>query len=212
MLSISDTGMGMDSHTMRHIFDPFFTTKEVGTGTGLGLSVVYGIVRQFDGTIRVKSQPGEGSTFELYFPANLAAAFFLNRDNVAKTAGTGENILLVEDEDTVTSVIAEALEENNYHVLVARDGRSALKLLADPRHRFQMVIVDAAIAVKDCPELLMRLGKGSDSLPVLFITDKSEPGGDVMQMGSGRSGILKKPFRISELLAVVGEILAKRCA
>jgi len=126
VMSVSDTGTGMDSQTLQHIFDPFFTTKEVGRGTGLGLSVVYGIVKQFDGVIQVNSQKGKGSTFTIHFPASLAAAFFLDgrEKEDLQIKGAGEKVLLAEDEDMVRSVISEILLENNYQVLQARDGRT----------------------------------------------------------------------------------------
>ncbi len=212
MLTVSDTGMGMDGRTLQHIFVPFFTTKGVGAGTGLGLSMVYGIVRQFDGTIQVRSRPGEGSSFEIYFPASLAAAFLLKEQNERKREGVGERILLVEDEDTISSVIAEALQENNYQVLRVRDDGEAMAVLGNSSGSFSMVIMDAALAERDCLGLFQAVSGKTGSLPVLFIMDE----GDLPDCFAGKScrniQVVKKPFRISELLRSVKEVLEKKCA
>ncbi len=214
MLSISDTGTGMDPQTLQHIFDPFFTTKDVGTGTGLGLSVVYGIVKQFDGIIHVESGVGRGSTFHIYFPASLAAAFFLKkeRNETVEKVETGQEILLIEDEDTIRSVIAEALEERNYKVVKARDDGDALALLADPRHHFGMVIMDMALASKGHRALWKGLKRDGRFLPVLLITGRAEYPDEPFGQEGGDFKVLRKPFRISELLASVKESLDRKCA
>jgi CheY-like chemotaxis protein len=125
---MSDTGVGMDAETQSHIFEPFFTTKPVGEGTGLGLSTVYGIVKQSDGYIWVYSEAGVGTRFKVYLPRIEVAAATLREERPAPAARSTETVLLVEDEETLRGLLRETLEGNGYTVLVARDGADALQI------------------------------------------------------------------------------------
>ena len=130
MLAVSDTGVGMDEDQRSHIFEPFFTTKDVGKGTGLGLSTVYGIVRQSGGHIFVYSEPGQGTSFKIYFPRAEEEAAAPGKEGVPSEELRGtETILLVEDEKGVREFSGRVLRENGYTVFEAESGQAALDVL-----------------------------------------------------------------------------------
>ena len=126
MLLVRDTGLGMDQATQARIFEPFFTTKAIGRGTGLGLSVVYGIVRQSGGFITVSSEPGHGTEFRIYLPAVLEMPKPILQSEHGPARGGSETILLVEDEPALRQKICQVMENAGYRVLVARDGDEGL--------------------------------------------------------------------------------------
>lgn len=169
MMSVSDTGSGMDADTQAHIFEPFFTTKDVGKGTGLGLSTVYGIVKQSGGSLWLYSEVGKGTTFKLYFPRVDEAV--PSEDAEALTVVRGkETILLVEDEDVVRTLAREILEGYGYSVLVAANGREGLRIGSEYQTRIDLVITDVIMPQMNGPEMV---GKMKDSRPdtrVLFMS------------------------------------------
>ena len=127
MLTVTDTGTGIDDETRQRLFEPFFTTKEMGKGTGLGLSTVYGIIKQSSGSIWVYSEPGRGTSFKIYFPRHEATDAELRATKRPRSVPRGkETILLVEDEPAVRTLAAEILGNSGYHVLEAPDGAGAL--------------------------------------------------------------------------------------
>src|SRR5205807_9953859 len=146
MIAMSDTGHGMDSETRRHIFEPFFTTKERGKGTGLGLSTVYGIVKQSGGNIWAYSEPGQGTTFKVYFPRvdEPAAAPARPPRRPAHLRGT-ETILLVEDDELVRHSTRRMLEAHGYRLLVAASGAEALKLVEAHVEPIHLVVTDVVM-------------------------------------------------------------------
>src|SRR5689334_21634244 len=127
-LSFSDNGGGMDESTKAHIFEPFFTTKGAGKGTGLGLATVYGIVKQSNGYIWVYSEPGQGTSFKIYFPRVIGEADTEAPGQAAPQAGTGQTILIAEDEDSVRLLIIKACTKAGYKLLAATNGEEALSL------------------------------------------------------------------------------------
>jgi two-component system, cell cycle sensor histidine kinase and response regulator CckA len=147
MLSISDTGWGMDEKTKSHIFEPFFTTKEVGKGTGLGLSTVYGIVKQNSGHIRVHSVPGEGTTFRLYLPRLCETAELSDPPQALGTTillGT-ETVLIVEDEEPLRRLARICLESNGYSVLDAPNAAAALDLAKKHDGHIHLLLTDVVM-------------------------------------------------------------------
>src|SRR4029077_11970936 len=132
VLSVIDTGAGMNEETKSHIFEPFFTTKGPGKGTGLGLATVYGIVRQTGGGISVESEPGKGSTFRIYLPQELAPVD-ISRTSLTpiEKSDSFETVLVVEDEDIVRELVCEVLEDQGYNVYCARDGIETLIMAAE---------------------------------------------------------------------------------
>src|SRR5262249_47404982 len=143
MLSVSDTGVGMDAETQRQIFEPFFTTKEVGKGTGLGLSTVYGIIKQSNGNIWVYSEPGKGTAFKIYLPQIVASSDTSDEANDSNSSSCGsETLLVVEDEDIVRSLTREVLESCGYTVLEARNGVEALDFCKAGDKKIDLLITD----------------------------------------------------------------------
>jgi CheY-like chemotaxis protein len=143
---VTDTGKGMPTEVMDRVFEPFFTTKPKGQGTGLGLSQVYGFVRQSGGVVRLESAPGRGTTVRLFLPYG-AEAVVANATNAAPEpveAGPGQAVLLVDDKDAVREAMAERLRELGYHVLEASDGPAALHLL-DNGARIDMLVTDVGL-------------------------------------------------------------------
>ena len=194
LISISDTGCGMDENVRQHLFEPFFTTKEPGKGTGLGLSTVYGIVRQIGGAIEVDSTVGSGSTFNVYLPHHCASTVveLPIMSHKALSEGT-ETILLVEDEDTVRSLLKEVLEMAGYTVLAARHGRQALRIAERYRGGVDLVVTDVVMPFLGGKQLIERLRCLRPNLKVLIIS------GYLNQSVSEESGVgvypfLSKPF------------------
>jgi two-component system cell cycle sensor histidine kinase/response regulator CckA len=212
MISITDTGCGMDQKTRAHIFDPFFTTKELGRGTGLGLSTVYGIVKQSGGYIWVYSEPGRGSTFKVYLPRVVEPVE--EAGDSAKPAplpnGT-ETLLLVEDEQAVRELAARVLKERGYRVLQAGNGIEALRIsAAKPANEIQLLVTDVVMPNMDGPDLASRLKQSQGDLRVLYVsgyTDKAIVHRGVLDEGTP---FLQKPFTPEALARKVREVLDER--
>jgi PAS domain S-box-containing protein len=207
-LSLSDTGVGMERDVQARIFEPFFTTKPVGQGTGLGLSTVYGIVKQSDGFVWVYSEPGLGTTFKIYLP-RVGAAHTppLPADRTPATRGGAETILIVEDEDLVRALASRSLRERGYRVVEARQGADAIRQLEDEAAEVDLVITDVVMPEMGGRELARRLAELRPSLPVLFISGYT--GEDVIQRGLLEPGapFQQKPFTPDGLARKVREML-----
>jgi CheY-like chemotaxis protein len=202
-LSVADTGEGMDSATLQRAFEPFFTTKPPGQGSGLGLSMVYGVVRQSGGHVRAVSTRGRGTTIEIYLPCVTAAAAPAVA-SVAETSVASGRVLLVEDDLSVRSVVMRELMSRGYDVSEASDGESALER-ARATPPFDIVITDLAMPRMDGLELARQLEISHPTLPVLFIS--GHPDDQSMQiMRSGRP-FLQKPFTGEELVSRLEELL-----
>jgi PAS domain S-box-containing protein len=194
-LSVSDTGVGMDRETQARIFEPFFTTKPVGQGTGLGLSTVYGIVKQSDGFVWVYSEPGLGTTFKIYLPrVGSGLAGEDGAERAPTTEGGFETILVVEDEELVRSLACRALREHGYSVLEARHGADAIRQLQSRPSGIDLVITDVVMPEMGGRELGRRLKAMRPSLPVLFMSGYT--GEDVIQRGlmDADAPFQQKPF------------------
>ena len=164
LLTVTDSGTGMDADTLEHIFEPFFTTKK-GRGTGLGLSTVFGIVEAAGGVISVKSAPGEGSSFHIFFPtANKASLLQERRRRTTGVSGGRETILLVEDERSVRELASLILKSNGYSVLVAASGQDAVNLSAEYSQKIDLLITDVVMPGLSGPETRERLRGGRPDL------------------------------------------------
>jgi two-component system, cell cycle sensor histidine kinase and response regulator CckA len=206
-LTVSDTGIGMDREIQARIFEPFFTTKPIGQGTGLGLSTVYGIVKQSDGFVWVYSEPGLGTAFKIYLPRVGAGVAMPPRGEAGSAArGGSETILIVEDEELVRSLASRSLREHGYIVIEARHGVDALRQL-EFRSDVDLVISDVVMPEMGGRELGRRLGSLRPSLPVLYISGYT--GEDVTQRGLLEPGapFQQKPFAPEELARKVREML-----
>jgi CheY-like chemotaxis protein len=210
VLTVSDTGTGMDPAIVPNIFDPFFTTKEPGRGTGLGLATVYGIVKQAGGHVEVETAPGEGASFRLYFPAAAGegATAVLTVAGGPGPRGS-ETVLLVEDEESVRVFASKALEKQGYRVLQARHGRDALLRLSQHDGPVHLVITDIVMPEMGGSELARRLAGEHPELPVLFMSGYTDD--EVAQRGLGaEQGFLQKPFTSDGLARKVREVLGGR--
>ncbi len=208
VLTISDTGRGMDKETLSHIFEPFFTTKEEGRGTGLGLSTVYGVVQQSGGTITCGSAPGQGTHFRISFPRVEAQPEepreAVAREGAAQGSGT---ILIAEDEAAVRSFLRATLTRAGYVVREAIDGAEAIDILATSRVPIDLIVSDVVMPRVGGHELLVRARAMSPRLKILFISGYI--GEEVAKRGEidERVRVLRKPFGPNELLAEVKAIL-----
>ncbi len=211
LLSVSDTGSGMSPEVHARIFEPFFTTKPIGQGTGLGLSTVYGIVKQSDGFVWCYTEPGRGSTFKIYLPMASARSLPLTPAGApAELRGGNETILVVEDEDVVRALACRGLREQGYTVLEARHGREALERVGDGRHTIHLVISDVVMPELGGRELGARLALLHPDLPVLYMSGYT--GDDVIQRGLLEPGMpfQPKPFTPDGLARKVREMLDAR--
>jgi CheY-like chemotaxis protein len=208
VVTVTDTGCGMDEQVKAHLFEPFFTTKEQGKGTGLGLATVYGIIQQAGGHIVVSSAPGQGTTFQIYLPLADAGPM-AGADRAARTgAASGkETVLLVEDEEGVRVLARRALLAKGYRVLEARDGMEALKLYERCPTRIDVVVTDVVMPLLGGAQLVERLRQCCPELKALFMSGYHDSA--LMRHGAtaGLVAVLLKPFRPDELVQQVREVL-----
>jgi CheY-like chemotaxis protein len=208
MLAVTDTGQGMDKQTQAQIFEPFFTTKTVGQGTGLGLSTVYGIVKQSGGDIHVYSEPGQGTTFKIYLPAVETAAGPLSPEQAQpEVRGGSETILLVEDEELVRSLILTVLEEEGYTLLEARRGEEALILARTHPGAIDLLITDVVMPEMSGRVLAGQLTALRPGLKVLYISGYTDDA--VVRHGllTAEVEFLSKPFSPTVLAGKVRAVL-----
>lgn len=207
-LTVADTGTGMDPSVLERIFDPFFTTKGPGQGTGLGLSSVHGIVQSFDGEIRVATELGQGSTFEVALPTTKAP-LGLGRgvvETVEELTGGHETVLLVEDEPAVRELGARYLRSHGYEVLVAGSMKEALGVVSSALGSIDLVVTDVVMPGGSGPQLLRALRAGRADLPVLFLS--GYPDGEFGKGGAPLDGpLLPKPFKSDQLIRAVRDVL-----
>ena len=208
LLTVADTGCGMDDEVQAHLFEPFFTTKELGKGTGLGLATVYGIVQQSGGHVTVASEPGKGSTFCIYLPQvqeNTAAAQPSPRP-VEPTRGK-EIILLAEDEDAVRSFARQVLQRSGYEVLEARNGEEALLLGQSHPGPIHVLVTDVVMPQLSGYDLAQQLCPSRPDMKVLYLSGYTDS--IIFRRGLVVSGpaFLQKPFKPEELSGKVREVL-----
>jgi two-component system, cell cycle sensor histidine kinase and response regulator CckA len=210
LLSISDTGFGMDKETLEHIFDPFFTTKEVGKGTGLGLAMVYGIVKSHEGYIMCYSEPGQGTVFKIYFPVREGEKIEKKTEtgNAAPEPARGiETILLVDDEELLRNIGKEILENFGYTILLASEGESALELYREKSGDIALVILDLIMPGMGGEKCLGEILKLNPRAKVVIASGYSVNGHAKNALDAGAKAFIKKPYEIRQMLGVVREVL-----
>ena len=208
LLAVSDTGSGMAPEVRARIFEPFFTTKEHGKGTGLGLAVVHGIVKQSGGFIDVYSEPEMGSVFKIYFPVTAdPVRDALSQAAPKKQAVCTESILLVEDESAVRDIAMLVLKSSGYRVRVAGSGKEALKIAAENGTTYDLLLTDVVMPGMSGNELAMKLQEKLPQLKVLYMSGYTSD--EVMRQGikEGEIELLQKPFTPAVLTARVRKIL-----
>jgi CheY-like chemotaxis protein len=208
MLTVSDTGCGMDAQTQSQIFEPFFTTKEQGKGTGLGLATVYGIVKQSGGYIWVYSEVGKGTTFKIYLPQAIEEANELQSHLQPVAIPNGaETVLLVEDDSQVSKFAAQVLTELGYSVIIASNGNEALEAASKAGREINLVLTDVVMPEKGGKQLADELRLIKPNTKVLFMSGYTEDA--IVHHGILSPGItfLHKPFTPGELTRKVRQVL-----
>ena len=233
MLTVNDTGDGMDTETKAHMFEPFFTTKAPGKGTGLGLATVYGVVKQSDGWIWVDSEPGRGTTFQIYLPrvedapVEESAADERQTEKIqipqpqpeaspakeepspsldSAPKGT-ETVLVVEDQDGIRDIVRESLRRNGYKVLIAVDGNEALQMASEYPDPIHLLVTDLVMPNIGGRELAQRLTPMRPGMKVLFMSGYSEHSTLDLEATSQSASVLQKPFSLDALARQVRRVL-----
>jgi CheY-like chemotaxis protein len=206
MLAVTDTGKGMDAQTLERAFEPFYTTKDVGQGTGLGLSTVYGIVKQAAGYVWIYSERGQGTSVKVYLPAVLAAEHRADHGRSTGLRGQ-ERILVVEDEEMVRRMTCRALEDFGYTVMEAMDGRAALELLDSLEEPVDLVLSDIVMPGVNGPALGAAMAERTPQVPIVYMS--GYPSQDVArrQLVPAGASFIQKPFRPEELAAKIRAVL-----
>ncbi|MFY9561689.1 MAG: PAS domain S-box protein [Terriglobales bacterium] len=208
LLSVSDTGQGMDAETLSHVFEPFFTTKEPGKGTGLGLSTTYGIAKQSGGHTTVESTFGKGTIFRIYLPRVQAIVEEVNVKPPSVThPGENETILVVEDETALRRLLCASLERRGYKVLAAKDGAEAIEIFRQQRDQIHLVVSDIMMPHVDGFELKQRLVALHSDVKFVFMSGYSEEIMEKRQTFLQGCAFLEKPFLPDELAGKVRELL-----
>jgi len=206
-ITVADTGMGMDKKTMENIFEPFFTTKEVGKGTGLGLAMVYGTINQHNGFINVHSEPGKGTTFNIYLPLAEPGIEHTEKNETGADVSGNENILLIEDNQAVRKSIKDLLQEFGYNVTDAGDGDQAIALFRENTGSVHLVISDVIMPRQSGKEVYDELKKERPDIKMLFVSGYSA---DILTkkgiMGE-KINFTSKPINPDVFLKKVREIL-----
>jgi PAS domain S-box-containing protein len=206
LLTVADTGCGMSEEVMARLFEPFFTTKEVGKGTGLGLAMVFGIVRQSGGCIHAHSEPGRGATFRLYFPA-VAEEPAAREQDADLAAGGGETILLVEDEEAVRGLALLSLRMHGYRVLAAGDGKDALRVVGAHEGPLDLVVSDVVMPNLGGPDLVGELKARFPRLKVLYVSGHADEAVARHGLPEATACRLQKPYTSLGLARKVREVL-----
>ena len=207
VLSVKDNGDGIEKEIIDKIFDPFFTTKSIGEGTGLGLSVIYGIVETHQGFIRVNSESGKGTIFSIYFPVtNCQPMKISKKSSEALKKGNG-NILIVEDEIEIAKVYQELLAHQGYQTVHCSNGAEALTLFKENPHKFDLILTDQAMPLVTGKELAIQLLDQQNSLPIIMQTGFSTSIDEAEALKIGIKKFLTKPVSPKLLLSEIAKYI-----
>jgi two-component system, cell cycle sensor histidine kinase and response regulator CckA len=216
LAEVTDTGIGIPRENLARIFEPFFSTKEVGSGTGLGLSTVYGIVKQTGGFVFVDSEPGKGAAFSIFLPrhsgvesgAAAKAAADLGNDAASTRDLTGAGtLLLVEDEDPVRLFSARALRNKGYKVIEAKSGEAALEVITSGTEKVELLITDVVMPRMDGPNLVKHVRELYPDMKVIFISGYTEDAFRKRLDHDTDIHFLPKPFSLKQLAGKVKEVM-----
>jgi CheY-like chemotaxis protein len=207
-LWVADTGHGIPPEVLPRIFEPFFTTKALGKGSGLGLSTVYGVVKQSGGCVTVSSEPGKGAAFGIYLPRASEMPERKVPPPVAVTSSAGtETILLVEDEAVVRDLVCEILRETGYVVLPATSGAEAVKITADRSKAIDLLITDVVMPEMSGPELANKLRRARGEMRILYMSGYTDDAVLVRQGLPENCAFIRKPYTPMQFLQKVRETL-----
>jgi two-component system, NtrC family, sensor kinase len=211
LLTVADTGFGMAPDVLKHAFEPFFTTKEVGEGTGLGLAMVYGVVRQHKGTVRVESQRGLGTKFEIYLPTTTdrPAAHECARRAVQRSE-IGEVILVVDDDESVRNLAVRTLEEAGYDTLTACDGVEALAVFEEHQNEISLVLLDVTMPRMNGREVYYRMKQIDTHVNTIFCSAYDLETAQLGFISEQGLWLLRKPFDPATMLQLIHEVLDQK--
>ena len=209
-ISVADTGVGMDKTTLERIFDPFFTTKEIGRGTGLGLASVYGIIKNHGGFIKVYSEKGHGTNFNVYLPASEKEVID-EKAPVGDTLMGSETVLFVDDEDMIIEITEEMLKRLGYKVLTARSGKEAIKIYEEDSERIDIVVLDMIMPDMGGGDTYDGLKMLNPKVKVLLSSGYSIDGQATEILDRGCNGFIQKPFKMKKFSEKLRNILTRNC-
>jgi len=208
IITVTDTGIGMTDDVMEHIFEPFFTTKSMDKGTGMGLSIVHGIVASHEGIIQVSSRPNEGSSFTLYFPV-VDAISPTEKEKLTQARGGSERLLLVDDEEVITLMLKEALTKLGYRVTSFSKSRDALDAFQKDPGRFDLLLTDLTMPEITGLTLAKHLRDKKPGLPVIIMTGYGALPEEEFPPGLSKN-IIRKPFELNELTELLRTLLDEK--
>jgi PAS domain S-box-containing protein len=206
-ISITDTGTGIPENVKNRIFEPFFTTKEQGKGTGMGLAMVYGVVKDHEGLIDVRSEPDKGTTFEICLPLTETDRSTENRTNDGEPASGAGRILVVDDEEIVLRLTQRILEGLGYSVLTACDGQEAVEIYRQKRDEIDLTIIDLVMPRLSGRECFLALREINPSVKALLSTGHDANGTTKLLLNEGILGIVQKPYQVRDLADAVAAVL-----
>jgi len=209
LITVADTGQGMDAETQQKIFEPFFTTKELGEGTGLGLAISFGIIKQHNGYIKVYSEPGEGTVFKIYLPLCDDAVLERTPEDIAAVKGGHETILVAEDNAALRDLSRFVLESFGYTVITAEDGEDTIAKFLENRERINLVLLDVIMPKKSGKEICAAIRKISPKMKILFVSGYTMEIIGNKGWEEGDVDFIQKPFPAKSLLSKVREVLDK---
>ena len=210
VISVSDTGIGMDKETMAKIFEPFFTTKDAEKGTGLGLAMAYGIIKQHNGYINVYSEPESGTTFRIYLPAIESTEEVVVKTAIEPLPSHGsETILVAEDDGALRKLFSTVLQAYGYKVILAKDGEEAIRRFMDNKDKIQLVMLDMIMPKKSGKEVYDKIKQMRPDIKTLFSSGYSADRIDKDSMHKGGFDFIMKPASPKDLLKKIRELLDK---
>jgi two-component system cell cycle sensor histidine kinase/response regulator CckA len=207
LLSVSDTGTGMDAVTAAQVFEPFFTTKQLGKGTGLGLATVYGVVRQHNGFVYLYSEPGKGTTFRVYLPAGSGIAQPREAKRNDQIPEGTETILLAEDNDGLREAAKEMLEKLGYRVILATNGTEAVEAFAKNPDAIDLIIMDVVMPRVSGPAAFAEIAAVRPDLRILFSTGYTAEAASLISLANQGASVLQKPYTLKNLGQTVRAVL-----
>jgi CheY-like chemotaxis protein len=210
LLTVTDTGTGMDRDTLKHVFEPFYTTKGPGEGTGLGLAMVHGIVSQHGGHVRCYSELDHGTTFKVYFPALVEGMTIDEAAPAVIARGGSETILIADDEEMVLDLGSRILTQAGYTVIKAYDGEEALRIYQKRRNDISLVLLDLIMPKMGGKQCLENLMVFDPSVKVVITSGFSVDRNTKDALAAGAKGFVAKPYDLREVLEVVRQVLDAR--
>jgi PAS domain S-box-containing protein len=207
LLTVTDTGSGMEADTRERIFEPFFTTKEVGKGTGLGLAIVYGTIKQHNGSVEVESEPGRGAAFKIYLPVVPEETDASRSVVLSPLEGGTETILVAEDDETVRNLTASVLTQFGYSVIQAEDGEAAVKKFSENRDKVRMLLLDVIMPKKNGREVFDKIRIFKPDVKALFLSGYTADIINQKGLLDKEFNFILKPVAINDLLRKVRAIL-----